>query len=120
MTRKWTLSLALSLLGAGLLLPRGAASGADAPRTIPIVAHRFEFTPSTLTLERGETVKLVVTSQDVHHGFLQRDLKIDADIAPGEPAEILVTPDRAGTFTIICDHFCGAGHGGMKLTVTVP
>ena len=40
--------------------------------------------------------------------------------APGEPAEILLTPDRAGTFTIICDHFCGAGHGGMKLTVTVP
>ncbi len=120
MKRKWTLALALTLSLAAALLSRGAASGADAPRTIAIVAHRFEFSPSTLTLERGETVKLVLTSQDVHHGFLQKDLKIDADIAPGEPTEILVTPDRSGTFTVICDHFCGAGHGGMKLTVVVP
>jgi heme/copper-type cytochrome/quinol oxidase subunit 2 len=30
-----------------------------------------------------------------------------------------VTPATAGTFKSICDHYCGIGHGGMKMTVVV-
>jgi heme/copper-type cytochrome/quinol oxidase subunit 2 len=30
-----------------------------------------------------------------------------------------VTPKVAGRYTTICDHFCGAGHGGMKMTIIV-
>ncbi len=45
------------------------------------------------------------------HGFLQKALGIDATIKPGATAEVVLTPQTAGRFTTICDHFCGAGHG---------
>jgi cytochrome c oxidase subunit 2 len=96
-----------------------AADRADEARTITITAKRFEFVPSTITLKKGETVKLLVTSEDVTHGFFLRPLKIDTDLVPGQTQEIAVTPQSAGTFTAICHHFCGAGHGGMKLTIVV-
>jgi len=30
-----------------------------------------------------------------------------------------ITPPIAGTFTTICDIFCGSGHGNMKMTIVV-
>ena len=110
--------LALLLLLA-LVVTARAAEGTEEPRAIVITAKRFEFVPSTITLKKGETVKLVVTSEDVTHGLFIRPLKIDTDLTPGETQQITVTPQAAGTFTAICHHFCGAGHGNMKLTVVV-
>ena len=96
-----------------------AADRPDEPRVVAITAKRFEFVPSTINLKKGETVKLVVTSEDVTHGLFLRGLKIDTDLTPGETQQITVTPQTAGTFTAICHQFCGTGHGGMKLTVVV-
>ena len=104
-----------SILGA---IARAAGQGEE-PRSIAITAKRFEFVPSTITLKKGETVKLVVKSVDVTHGLFLRPLKIDTVLTPGETQEITVTPQTAGTFSAICHHFCGSGHGGMKLTVVV-
>ena len=112
------LALALFLLPA-LLSTASAADQVGETRTIAITAKRFEFVPSTITLKKGETVKLVVKSEDVTHGLFIRTLKIDTDLTPGETQQISVTPQTAGTFTLICHHFCGSGHGNMKLTVVV-
>jgi cytochrome c oxidase subunit 2 len=60
-----------------------------------------------------------MTSTDRTHGFLIRALKIDTDIKPGTVTQITVTPTTAGTFKAICDHYCGLGHSGMKMTVVV-
>ncbi|HMF08282.1 MAG TPA: cupredoxin domain-containing protein [Thermoanaerobaculia bacterium] len=111
-----TISLLLSLAAAAT---RTRLLADDAPRTIAVTARRFEFEPKQITLHKGETVRLSVTSQDVQHGFFSRPLKIDADLAPGQETQVLLTPQETGTYTIICDHFCGAQHGNMKLTVTV-
>lgn len=106
-----------------LILPALAAaqepSSTAEPRTIAVTAKRFEFSPSTITLKKGEAVKLAVTSEDVTHGFFLRPLKIDLDLPAGETQAVTVTPQEAGTYTAICHHFCGAGHGGMKLRVVV-
>ena len=88
-------------------------------RVVEIHARRFEFTPKEVTLKRGEPVKLRLTSEDVTHGFFQRALGIDAEIDPGKVTEIVLTPQKAGRFTTICDHFCGSGHGNMKMTIVV-
>lgn len=110
--------LAIALLLGGSV--RGPVSAEDAaPRVIEIVAKRFEFTPNVLTLKKGETVTLRFRSEDVTHGFLFRPLKLDLDIPPGKAIEVTVTPAAAGTWTAICDHYCGSGHGGMKIKVTV-
>jgi len=110
-----TLSSALFL---GLVLS-SSLSAEEAKRTVEITARRFEFVPSTVTLKKGEAVRLRVTSEDVTHGFFLRALKIDTDLVPGETQELTVTPQAAGSFTAICHHFCGAQHGNMKLTVVV-
>ena len=86
---------------------------------IQITAHRFEFTPSEITIRKGETVKIELNSSDVKHGFYIRGLKVDEKIEPGKQTEVLLTPQTAGTFPTICDHFCGLGHGKMKMTVVV-
>lgn len=121
------LPLALLALAPAPGLPGGAAlaqapSGAPAtaaPRTVEIVARRFQFTPAEVTLRRGEPVVLRLRSEDVTHGFFTRALGLDATITPGAPLELPLTPTTAGRFPVICDHFCGSGHGGMKMTIVV-
>lgn len=110
-----TVLVAMSLLAG---VSRQAAAGEEV-RTIRVTARRFEFVPPSITLKKGETVRLLVTSEEVTHGLFLRPLKIDTDIVPGEVRELTVTPQSAGTFTAICHHFCGSGHGNMKLTVVV-
>src|SRR5215831_13839867 len=86
---------------------------------VKITASKFRFTPDHITLVKGQPVTLQLTSTDATHGFLIRALKIDTDIKPGTVTEMTVTPATAGTFKAICDHYCGLGHSGMKLTVVV-
>ncbi len=88
-------------------------------RVIPITAKRFAFSPDKITIKKGETVTLQLTSEDVTHGFFMKKLKIDEVIEPGKTVNVSVTPQEAGTFTTICDHFCGTNHGNMKMTIVV-
>jgi cytochrome c oxidase subunit II len=107
-------------LAAALLLGAGASAPAvESPRVVEIVAKRFEFAPNEVTVKKGEPVTFRLRTEDVTHGFFSRKLKLDADVAPGQPTDVTITPDAAGTFTVICDHFCGAGHGNMKMKVVV-
>ena len=41
------------------------------------------------------------------------------DIIAGKTTEVTITPKLAGRYTTICDHFCGVGHGNMKMTIVV-
>lgn len=91
----------------------------DSTQVIKITASKFHFTPDYITLVKGQPVTLQLTSSDRVHGFMIRALKIDTDIKPGQMTEITVTPQTAGTFTAICDHYCGLGHGNMKMKVVV-
>ena len=89
------------------------------PKVIEITAKKFEFTPNEITLKKGQPVILRLTSVDRVHGFMSKPLKFDTDIAVGKPTDVAVTPDTAGEFTVICDHYCGVGHGNMKMKVSV-
>lgn len=91
----------------------------DNPKVIEITAKKFEFTPSEITIKKGEPVILRLTSSDRVHGFMSKPLKIDTDIPDDTTKDVAVTPDTAGSFTVICDHYCGTGHGNMKMKVTV-
>ena len=113
-------------LGLAALTPNGnlvhaqeAANAAVEPKVIAISAKKFAFTPSAITLKKGEPVILRLTSADRVHGFMSKPLKIDTDIAAGKTTDVTVTPSNAGNFTVICDHYCGTGHGNMKMKVAV-
>jgi len=92
---------------------------ADSTPVIEITAKRFAFSPEKVTLKKGQTVKLRIHSEDVTHGFFLRPLKLDEEIPAGQTIDVTVTPQEAGTFTTICDHFCGANHGNMNMTIVV-
>jgi cytochrome c oxidase subunit II len=118
--------LAAGALGSSTIAPP-AASGSNPlkpgtpenPRVVQITARRFEFVPNEITIKKGETVKIELTSSDVKHGFYIRGMKVDELIEPGKTTEVLLTPQTAGTFPTICDHLCGLGHNKMKMTVVV-
>jgi len=96
-----------------------AGARSSDPPVVEITAKRFAFSPDRITLKKGETVKLRIHSEDVTHGFFLRPLKLDEEIPAGQTIEVTVTPETAGTFMTICDHFCGANHGNMNMTIVV-
>jgi cytochrome c oxidase subunit 2 len=96
-----------------------APARSDEPRVIAIHAKRFEFEPKEIHLVKGEPVTLAVTSEDVTHGFFSRPLHFDEDVVPGKTVSIPLAPKEPGTYTVICDHYCGSGHGGMKMVIVV-
>lgn len=108
----------LLAIGISFAMPRAARSDNE-PRTISIVAHKYEFVPNQITVKKGETVKLELSTTDVKHGFLVKGLKIDETILPGKTTEVVITPDTAGTFQGACNHFCGFGHKKMKMSIVV-
>jgi cytochrome c oxidase subunit 2 len=107
-------ALAIVLVAAAAL--RAAAAE---PRVVRIVAKRFSYTPSEITLKKGEPVVLELVSEDRVHGFKLPAFKIRSDVRPNEVTRIPFTPDNAGTFTFACDVFCGDGHDDMSGTLVV-
>src|SRR5436305_11859940 len=103
----------------GILLSGTGRVRADNLPVIEITARRFAFSPDKVTLKKGQTVKLRLHSEDVTHGFFLRPLKLDEEIPAGQTYEVTITPEVEGSFTTICDHFCGANHGNMNMTIVV-
>jgi cytochrome c oxidase subunit II len=86
---------------------------------VKITASKFHFTPDRITLAKGQPVTLQLTSADRTHGFMVKPLGIDTDIEPDKTTAITIKPEKAGTYTTICDHYCGLGHNSMKMTIVV-
>jgi len=96
-----------------------AALAQPAPRHIEVIARRFAFLPSEITLKKGEPVVLVLKSTDVAHGIRFAELGVEIKVGKGQTSELAFTPDKTGTFVGHCIVFCGSGHGGMARTLHV-
>jgi cytochrome c oxidase subunit 2 len=90
----------------------GAAQGNE--RVIRITAKRFEYSPSSIDLKKGEPVVLELVSLDRVHGFNVPDFKLRSDVKPDTVTRLRFTPDKSGTFEFHCDVFCGSGHEDMS------
>ena len=80
------------------------------PNEIRIVIKQWEFMPNEIHVKRGDLVRIVVTSEDVLHGFQMTDYGINTMVKPGEPVRFEFTADKAGEFFYRCFIPCGAGH----------
>jgi cytochrome c oxidase subunit II len=97
-----------------------ARSGAAATeQVIHLTAKKFEYSPSAITVKKGQPVVIEIVSLDRKHGFTIPDLKVRSDVKPGTQNVVRFTPDKAGTFNFHCDLFCGSGHEGMAGTLVV-
>jgi cytochrome c oxidase subunit 2 len=109
-----------ALLAAGSIVTFVAAQSAQPQeKVIKITAKRFDYTPGNLTLKKGEPVILEFTTLDVLMGFNLPDFKLRADIVPGKVTRVRFVPDKTGTFTFLCDIFCGSKHEEMIGKITV-
>jgi len=88
-------------------------------KVIKIAAKRFTFTPEKITLKKGQPVVFELRTLDVFMGFNLPDFNVRADIIPDKVARVRFVPDKTGTFTFLCDVFCGDGHEKMSGQITV-
>lgn len=87
--------------------------------TFNITAKDFSFSPASISVKKGDTVVINVTSVDNTHGLSISDFGINLTINQGETKTARFVADKAGSFTMFCSVFCGGGHSSMKGTLTV-
>ena len=103
---------AVAAIAALLAAEAAAAGGPSAPpgrdgdpsteERVEIRASRGGFRPRSFTLRRGETVRVVLRSDDVEHCFALDAYRIEKRIAPGRTTEFELTPDRVGVLEFYC------------------
>ena len=110
-----------SVIGsAGAKLDEGVL--VDGVKEFRILAPQWYFEPSVLKVNPGDTVKFIVTSGDIMHGFAINELNVNLALSPGvEVAKKVVIPSDIadGTYTMYCSIFCGIGHPYMKGTIII-
>src|ERR1700710_1239893 len=64
-------------------------------------------------------VQFKMHAQDVIHSFWVPEWRIKKDNVPGITTTAIVTPDKVGTYQLICTELCGFGHASMRAKVVV-
>ncbi|MEK6278467.1 MAG: cytochrome c oxidase subunit II [Actinomycetota bacterium] len=64
-------------------------------------------------------VEFKLHALDVIHSFWVPEWRIKKDNVPGIITHAIVTPDREGTYNLICTELCGFGHATMRAKVVV-
>ena len=109
--RKVILGLAAALMVTEI---GGQAQSTASGPEIQMTAEKYEFKPNTVTVKKGDQVKLVITALDHDHGFKIDALQINQKLPKGQPVTVEFTAGQAGTFPFQCSQFCGLGHKKMK------
>ncbi|MBI5869270.1 MAG: cytochrome c oxidase subunit II [candidate division Zixibacteria bacterium] len=66
-----------------------------------------------------QPVKLIMTSEDVIHGFFIPDFRQKMDVVPGRYSTVWFNVSRPGKHIIFCTQYCGRGHSDMSAWVVV-
>ncbi len=89
------------------------------------VGNGKEVTSDRLVVPDGRQLELHLTALDVIHSFWVPEWRIKRDLVPaGEGGNdvdnvVEVTPDRVGTYNVVCTELCGFGHATMRALVQV-
>ncbi len=89
----------------------------DGVREFNISSLQWDYDPAALKVEPGDTVRFIVTSDDIMHGFAINELGINLALKPdvGVSQEMVIPEDMpSGVYTMYCSIFCGIGHPYMK------
>ncbi len=72
-----------------------------------------------LYVPNGESVEFNLKSADVIHAFWIPAFRIQEDVVPGITTHWRATPDRLGTYPVVCNLLCGIGHSLMRSRIHV-
>jgi cytochrome c oxidase subunit 2 len=86
---------------------------------VPVTTHE-------LHVPVDRQLDITITALDVLHSFWVPEWGIKRDAVPandpeneGVDNEFVVTPDKEGTYSLMCTELCGTGHATMRATVVV-
>ena len=128
----WTLipTVLVTAIGifSAIVLARNDAQGSN-PLRINVTAQQFAWsfsypdaknlTTGTLRLPVNRSVLLTFTSKDVIHSFWVAEFGQKQDTVPGLHPTLHITPNKVGTYPVICTELCGLGHSVMRSTAIV-
>ena len=89
------------LIAACLLLSL-VASGATGQDDVRLEASRNGFKPKAVSLRKGETARILLTTIDDEHCFAVDGLRVEKRIVRGKTTTLELTVDRTGTFPFHC------------------
>jgi cytochrome c oxidase subunit II len=72
-----------------------------------------------LYLPDNRPVYFKINSVDVIHTFYVPAFRLQEDAVPGITTPLRATPDRIGSYPVVCTQLCGYGHSTMRTTVHV-
>ena len=122
----FVLVTAIAIVSA-IVLAKDSRAGRN-PLRITVTTEQFAYTftypngkvyADALRLPVNRHVLLTLHSNDVIHSFWVPAMAQKSDAVPGLNNTLVVTPDRIGTYPIICTQLCGLGHALMRNTAIV-
>jgi cytochrome c oxidase subunit 2 len=85
----------------------------------PSVTGGRALSSDQLYIPMGDTVYFNMHSEDVIHAFWIPAFRLQEDVVPGITTHYRATPDRLGTYPVVCNLLCGVGHATMRSAVHV-
>jgi cytochrome c oxidase subunit 2 len=103
---------------------------AENPITVDVFSQQFAwsfgypgkgnaYSEGEMHVPLGRQVHFKIHALDVIHSFWVPEWRIKKDNVPGITTTAIVTPDKPGTYQLICTELCGFGHAAMRATVVV-
>jgi cytochrome c oxidase subunit 2 len=128
----WTAVPTLLVIAIGIVsaivLAKDDAQGAN-PLRIEVTGQQFFWSyrypgydnkeSSVLRLPVDRSVVLRMTAKDVIHSFWVPEFRQKQDLVPGIHPTLHITPNKVGTYPVICTELCGLGHALMRSRVIV-
>jgi cytochrome c oxidase subunit II len=125
--------LLLSMIGYSFVVLRDNEKKPAREINVAVTAQQFAWTfeyPSSVThgapvhatqlyLPINESVRFGLHSKDVIHAFWIPAFRLQEDVVPGITVHYRATPDRLGSYPIVCNLLCGIGHSLMRSQVHV-
>ncbi|MEK7513257.1 MAG: cupredoxin domain-containing protein [Patescibacteria group bacterium] len=70
---------------------------------IKMAGENFRFSPDTITVKKGQPIRITLTSVDMPHNFVVDELGVKGEIfQPGQTGNTDFTPDKIGEFEFYC------------------
>jgi cytochrome c oxidase subunit II len=111
-----------------IVLAKDDAAGAN-PLRVNVFAQQFFWSYSypgyenkksnVLRLPVDRSVVLKMHAKDVLHSFWVPEFRQKQDLVPGLHPTLHITPNKLGTYPVICTELCGLGHALMRSRVIV-
>ncbi|HTZ05739.1 MAG TPA: cytochrome c oxidase subunit II [Gaiellaceae bacterium] len=117
----------IAIVSAIVLSRNGSAGNNPLQVDVTAVQYSWSFTypdahgltSSVLRLPKDRSVVLTISTKDVIHSFWVPEFGQKQDAVPGLHTHVHITPDRLGSYPVICVELCGLGHSVMRSTAIV-